>query len=180
MSRFLIRPYREQDVAGLYAAADESRREIARWMGWMSDAYSPEDTAAWVRQAIDSWQAAQAYEHVITDATDSSIVGACGLNLMNRVNGFCNLGYWVRASRFGEGAGRAATLQLRDFAFGTLGLNRLEIVIADGNHFSRHVAESAGAKYEGVREMRLAISGLVHDAHMYVFLNPAAHRAARA
>ena len=86
MSRFLIRPYREQDVAGLYAAADESRREIARWMGWMSDAYSPEDTAAWVRQAIDSWQAAQAYEHVITDAADGSIVGACGLNLLNRVN----------------------------------------------------------------------------------------------
>ena len=120
MSRFLIRPYREHDVAGLYAAADESRREIARWMGWMSDAYSPEDTAAWVRQAIDSWQAAQAYEHVITDAADGSIVGACGLNLLNRVNGFCNLGYWVRASRFGEGAGRAATLTCSDATLNAL------------------------------------------------------------
>ena len=87
------------------------------------------------------------------------------------------LGYWVRASRIGEGATRQAALLLRDFGFGTVGLNRLEIVVADGNGFSRKVAESVGAVYEGLQRLRLKVGDVAHDAHMYAFLNPAAKRA---
>jgi predicted enzyme related to lactoylglutathione lyase len=95
---------------------------------------------------------------------------------LNRVNGVCNLGYWVRSSRLGEGAAWQAALLLRDFGFGTLGLNRLEIVVADGNHFSRKVAESTGAVYEGLQQLRLKVGEISHDAHVYTLLNPAAKR----
>jgi hypothetical protein len=35
MSTFSIRPYRLEDIDEIYAAADESRQHVARWMGWM-------------------------------------------------------------------------------------------------------------------------------------------------
>jgi ribosomal-protein-serine acetyltransferase len=177
MSTFRIRPYRLDDLDEIYAAAHESREHVGRWMGWMTSSYSRDDASKWVEHAVASWESGDEYEHLIIDSTDGSIAGACGLNLLNRINGVCNLGYWVRTSKLGRGAARQAALLLRDFGFETVGLNRLEIVVADGNSFSRKVAESTGATYEGLQRLRLKVGDAAHDAHMYAFLNPAAKRA---
>jgi ribosomal-protein-serine acetyltransferase len=176
MSTFAIRPYRLEDIDDVYAAAAESREHVAPWMGWMTPEYSRDDTAKWVEQAVASWESGTSFEHLIIDTADGAIVGSCGLNQLNHVNGMCNLGYWVRSSRLGEGAARQAALLLRDFGFGTVGLNRLEIVVADGNRFSRKVAESTGAVYEGLQQLRLKVGEISHDAHVYALLNPAAKR----
>ena len=40
---FHIRPYRPGDADAVYAAADESRGMIAKWMGWMTLDYSRQD-----------------------------------------------------------------------------------------------------------------------------------------
>jgi ribosomal-protein-serine acetyltransferase len=180
MTSFTLRPYRLSDVSEVYAAADESREMIAKWMGWMTEEYSRADTAAWVEHAIQSWHQGDAYEHLIIDSTTGSIVGSCGLNHLNRVNGVCNLGYWVRQSRLGEGAALQAAWRLRDFGFQALGLNRLEIVVAVGNHYSRAVAAGTGAVYEGVQQMRLKVGDVAHDAHMYALLRPTSVRAPHA
>ena len=177
MNSFGIRPYRLDDLDEIYAAADESREHIGRWMGWMTPEYSRDDSAKWVEHAVASWEREDAYEHLIIDSADGSVAGACGLNLLDRTNCVCNLGYWVRASRIGHGAARQAAQLLRDFGCGTVGLNRLEIVVADGNTFSRKVAESTGATYEGLQRLRLKVGDIAHDAHMYALLNPAARRA---
>lgn len=179
MSTFGIRSYRLEDVDEVYAAADESREHVGRWMGWMTLDYSREDVAKWVEHAIAAWERGDEYEHLIIDTADGAIVGACGLNCLNRVNGFCNLGYWVRASRIGEGAACQAALLLRDFGFATLGLNRLEIVVAEGNTFSQKAAESTGAVYEGLLRLRLKVGDTAHDARMFALLNPAATTAGR-
>lgn len=175
MSTFSIRPYQLEDVDAVYAMSDESREHVARWMGWMTPSYSRDDAARWVEQAVGSWEREEAYEHLIIDA-DGALVGSCGLNQLDRANGNCNLGYWVRVSRLGEGAARQAAMLLRDFGFNTLGLNRLEIVVAVGNEFSRRVALSTGAVDEGIRAMALKIGEFSHDAHVHALLNPAAKR----
>lgn len=170
MNTFTIRPYKMDDLHDVYAAADESRQHVAKWMGWMTPTYSLEDARAWVEHAIESWESGDSYEFVITDSVDQRIVGSCGLNCLNKKDLFCNLGYWVRASYLGRGAARQATLALREFGFNTLGFNRLEIVIADGNSFSRRIAESVNAHYEGLLRKRLTNGPLVYDAHMYALL----------
>jgi GrpB-like predicted nucleotidyltransferase (UPF0157 family)/RimJ/RimL family protein N-acetyltransferase/SAM-dependent methyltransferase len=168
---FAIRPYRADDAEGIYAAVDESRGPLGKWMRWMTPSYSLEDARAWVGHAIQARESGESYEFVIVDARDGGIVGSCGLNALNRSEQFCNLGYWVRASRRGQGAARQAVLALREFGFNELKLNRLEIVIADGNEASRRVAERAGAIYEGLLKKRLMVGDAAHDAHMYAFLN---------
>jgi ribosomal-protein-serine acetyltransferase len=176
VSTFSIRPYRLEDIDAVYAMADESREHVARWMEWMTQDYSRDHAAKWVEFAIASWEREEAYEHVIVDEV-GNLVGSCGLNHLNRQYGICNLGYWVRASRLGEGAARQAALLLRDFGFGTVGLRRLEIVVAIGNEFSRRVALSTGAVDEGIQRMRIKIGDVSHDAHMHALLNPDAPRA---
>ena len=127
MSVFRIRPYRLEDVAEIYAAADESRDYVGKWMGWMTPDYSRKDAQAWVEHAVSAWESGSAFEHVIVDVSNQGIVSSCGLNCLNRKDLVCNLGYWVRASRLGEGAAKQAAILLGDFGFRTLGFNRLEI-----------------------------------------------------
>jgi ribosomal-protein-serine acetyltransferase len=171
MSEFSIRPYQLEDVAEVYAASHESREHVGKWMEWMTPDYSRKDAQTWVEHAVSAWESGSEYEHVIVDANNQGIVGCCGLNCLNRKDLVCNLGYWVRASRLGEGAAKQAALLLRDFGFRTLGFNRLEIVVAVGNSHSQRVAESVGARYEGIQRMRLKVGDVVHDAHMYAFIN---------
>ena len=171
MSEFNIRPYQLEDVAEIYAASDESRNHVGKWMGWMVPDYSQKDAQAWVEHAVSAWESGSEYEHVIVDAHNQGIVGSCGLNCLNRKDLVSNLGYWVRASRLGQGAAKQAALLLRDFGFRTLGYNRLEIVVAVGNSHSQRVAESVGAQYEGIQRMRLKVGEVAHDAHMYALIN---------
>ena len=83
---------------------------------------------------------------------DDTFLGVCSLSHIHPVYHFCNLGYWIRSSRRGQGlAGRAARLAAR-FAFERLNLIRVEIVIAAENTASQKAAEKIGAHREGIAE----------------------------
>jgi RimJ/RimL family protein N-acetyltransferase len=66
--------------------------------------------------------------------------------------------------------GTAATLLAARFGLGTLGLQRLELVVPTGNKASQRVAEKAGAIWEGIFRKRLCIRGRLHDAAIYSFV----------
>lgn len=107
------------------------------------------------------------FAFAITDAKSRSILGGCSLSHIHPVYHLCNLGYWVRTSRHGEGiAVRAARLAAR-YAFEKAGLIRVEIVMGIENAASRRVAEKAGAHYEGILRNRMVVGRNIYDAHMY-------------
>lgn len=76
---------------------------------------------------------------------DGRFLGGCGVNQINRIHRFGNLGYWVRTSATRHGVAGEAVRQVAEFAFRSTDLVRLEIVCAVGNDASRRVAERAGA-----------------------------------
>ena len=78
------------------------------------------------------------------DARDDAFIGGCGTQI-HYGHRFANLYYWVRSSRAGQGAASSATLLLARFGLTSLGLQRIEIVVATGNHASKQVAEKVGA-----------------------------------
>jgi RimJ/RimL family protein N-acetyltransferase len=98
------------------------------------------------------------------------MLGAASLSHIHPVYRFCNLGYWVRTTRRGQGlAARAARLAAQ-FAFEQVGLIRVEVVIAAGNAASLRVAEKSGARREGVLRERLLVREQIHDAVMFSFV----------
>ncbi len=82
------------------------------------------------------------------------------------------LRYWVRSSATRAGVATAAVHALRDWAFLTTDLIRLEIVVAIGNLASLRVAEKSGATREGIQRSRLLLHGRAHDAVMYSLTRP--------
>jgi len=168
--RFELRPYDLSCLPALYEAAIESRKEISPWMAWIHGDYTLKDAELWTTRCVDTWAAQSEFEFVIYDTEDGFPAGSCGLNNINRKDMVSNLGYWVRTSKTRLNAATQATLLLKDFGLKVVGLNRLEIVVADGNNASRRVAEKAGALYEGRQRRRVQVGDKVYDAHMYALI----------
>ena len=168
--RFELRPYSLGVAEALYRAADESRQAVGRWMAWMHPAYDLVECEAWVGRAVADWDAGTSYQFVIFDSDDGQVVGSCGLNMINRIDLVCNLGYWVRTSKCGLGAAGEAARLIWRFGIDVVALNRLEIVVAIGNGASQRVAEKIGAIDEGVQRSRLRVGEEMHDARMFACL----------
>jgi ribosomal-protein-serine acetyltransferase len=164
-----IRPYRADDATALFAAARESVNEIFPWLEWCHPGYSLAEAEAWAGSREKLFAEGVEYAFAIVDS-EGTFLGGCGLNQINRVHRFANLGYWVRTSQAGRGVAPAAVRLVAGFAFAETDLVRLEIVCAVGNRRSQRVAEKSGAVREGVLHDRLLFHGKPHDAVMYAIL----------
>jgi RimJ/RimL family protein N-acetyltransferase len=164
----LLRPFHLDDAPHLCCAIRESLTELKPWMSWAIDSYDEQAAREYITIARARWGEHTFYAFAIMRG--SMFLGACTLSSLHSIYRFCNLGYWVRTSCHGQGiAGRAAKLAAR-FAFEHLGLIRVEIVIAVGNHASVRVAEKIGAHDEGILLNRIAVGKSIYDAHMYSLL----------
>ena len=162
-----LRPFRMEDAVQLYEAVRESLADIKPWMSWAYDGYSLDDVNSFIKMSRAGWEEKTQYGFAIVDAQTGDVLGSCGLNHIHPVYHLCNLGYWVRSSRHGEGlAGRAALLTAR-YGFEHGGIIRAEVVMAVGNEKSRRVAEKIGAHYEGILLNRMVIGKVIAAAHMY-------------
>jgi ribosomal-protein-serine acetyltransferase len=163
----LLRPPRPDDVPALNEAVHESLAELHPWMDWATEAYDEAAARRWLEFAQLYWEHFSGFQFAITDAGNGQYIGNCSVDGINPKSRSCNLGYWVRTSRTGQGiASRAAHLAAR-FAFETAGLVRVEIAIAVGNIASQRAAEKAGAHYEGILSNHMVVRTDMYDAVMY-------------
>jgi ribosomal-protein-serine acetyltransferase len=163
----LMRPFHVRDAEETYPAVRESLTDLKPWMSWAHDAYSLQDAKEFIRVTRARWEEGTLYAFVITDAKSGSVLGGCSLSHIHPVYHLCNLGYWVRSSRRGEGIAVRATKLAARYAFEKIGLIRVEIVMAVNNKPSWRVAEKAGAHYEGILHNRMVVGREIYDAHMY-------------
>lgn len=166
----LLRPFQVDDSELLYQAIRESLEDLKPWMSWAHDEYSRQEADSFIRITRARWEEDTLYAFAIIDALSGDVLGGCSLSHKHPVYHFCNVGYWVRSSRNGQGiAGRAAKLAAR-FGFENGGIIRAEVVIALENEKSRRAVEKIGAHYEGILLNRMVVGKAIYDAHMYSLL----------
>lgn len=165
--RFLLRPFAMADAPAFAAAVRESAASLGPWMGWAHAAYTVDEARSWIAFCETARAAGHAHEFGIFLDDGATLVGGAGLNQLNTVHAFCNLGYWVRASGQRQGAALAAVQALARYGFDELKQARVEIVIADGNLPSMAVARKAGALHECLARKRLQLRGAAVDAHVF-------------
>lgn len=164
---YLFRPFDDGDAPLFVEAVRESDATVGRWMSWAHSGYVESDALVWFARCAQGRASGASHEFGIFDAESGTLVGGCGLNQFNAVNGFCNLGYWVRETRQRRGAALASIQALTRFAFEELGLGRVEIVVAAGNCPSLAVATKAGALRECLARNRLKVHGRFTDAYVF-------------
>jgi RimJ/RimL family protein N-acetyltransferase len=167
-----IRSYETEDAEALWEAVRESVTDLSPWLPWCDASYSLADATKWATEHARPAAAGHELAFAIVGPS-GEYLGGCGINQINSIHRFGNLGYWVRTTATGRGVATSAVRQVAEFAFRATDLVRLEIVCALGNVRSQRVAERAGATREGVLRNRLLIRGKRLDAVMYSLVRQA-------
>ena len=162
-----LRAPRRSDAAELYAAVRASLPELVPWMAWAHADYAEVESAEWARRAARAFADGLEFQFVARAVATGEVLGTIGLNAMDRLNRWANLGYWIRSDRAGLGFATRGSKLVTGFGFGELGLGRVEILAAVGNARSQAVAERLGALREGVLRRRLRVGDEVQDAAVF-------------
>jgi RimJ/RimL family protein N-acetyltransferase len=141
-----IRPYHEDDVAGLYDRSAHSLPEMMPFLPWAHEAYSLEDSQRWVDWAMQNWQFQSQYDFVIESTADNKFLGGVGILELNPLQHTGKLGYWVGTQYTGKGIATQASQLAIAFAKTRLKLRSLYIDVQTKNIASILVAKKLGAK----------------------------------
>ncbi|WP_120965377.1 GNAT family N-acetyltransferase [Comamonas sp. lk] len=154
----VLRAFEDSDARAMTAATYESLATVGRWMDWCQPGFSEATALAWFSMCRESLASGNAHEFGIFSAK-GELLGGAGLNAINHEHRFCNLGYWVKQSAQRQGIALRTMQTLLPYAFQTLGMQRVEIVVATGNTASESVARKYGATRECMARNRLQLHG---------------------
>lgn len=118
-----------------------------------------ESLASHVRNAADG----TGMPFCVTDEATGAILGQVGIGVISRPLRTGRVGYWVLPEARGRGVATRALLLAMDWAFGELGLHRMELDHALGHDASCRIAERCGFSYEGTLRDAMWEAGR-HDA----------------
>lgn len=169
--RVLVRPYADEDAAGLWDAIQASKAHLAPWLTWVNEHQRLEDTLEYVRRARASWLLREDLPVAIVARETGQIVGGSGLHHVNwRINLF-EIGYWLRQDAEGRGYVHETVQLLSRLAFNELGANRVQLRIDTANVRSRRVAERLGFVLEGtLRRSAPRLDGPPADMDVFALL----------
>ena len=143
--RFQLRAWEAGDEHALAALLDEPA--VARWTPHPSP-YTLADATARVAEDAACWAAGTRAELGVREATTGGLLAVVGLYRLTSTD--AEVGWATAAAARGQGVASEAVAALCRWAFGGLGLLRLEARVEVGNSASRRVAEKAGFALEGV------------------------------
>lgn len=165
-----FRAFDDSDADNFAAAARESVGAVGQWMSWCNPDFSRQDALDWFQLCRVAFAAGSAHEFGVFSEETGEFLGGAGLNAINHEHLFCNLGYWVRQSAQRRGVALRSVRALAPYAFKTLGMQRVEIVIASGNIPSAGVAHKSGAQFECVARNRLQLHDVAVSASVFSIL----------
>jgi ribosomal-protein-serine acetyltransferase len=157
----------ESDAAAAYAVVDAERDRLREWLPWV-DGTVDETVERDFLRSIEQVNAIGTGLHA-TIRRDREFAGFVGLRL-DPLRRSAEVGYWLAERAVGQGVMTRSVSAIVGLAFGDLGMHRVELLAAVGNHRSRAIAERLGMSFEGIRrEAEELPSGWV-DLAMYAVL----------
>ena len=175
-------PPLEDDAVRVRAwRADDLRARVDAWrdpelMRFMLQAAPPEPSLAaareWLALRERRRERGDALFLVIADRSSDRALGSVWLWQLNRNELRAEIGYWLLREARGRGAATRAVRLVSRYAFGRLGLERLDLFTLPDNDGSRRVAERAGFNEEGLlrayrrrgdERVDMVVYGLVRD-----------------
>jgi ribosomal-protein-serine acetyltransferase len=137
----MIRLIQHTDAERIWALVELNREYLRKWLPWLDGNISIDDTRKFITDSLTGYEQKTSMVHVIVD---DQVCGICGFNTFNPSIKAGFIGYWISKDHQGKGLVTEACRALEDIGFGSLGLNKIEIHVANGNVPSRKVAERLG------------------------------------
>jgi len=172
--RVLVRPYRAKDTPAVWAAIEESREHLERWMPWVRSLRSLDDERTAMIRSQARWRTWRAQEDLtvgIFRRSTGAFLGGTGLHRINWAVRSFEIGYWIRRTAEGSGYVTEAVQLLARLAFDRLGANRVDIRMDPRNVRSRRVPERLGFVFEGIlRRCAPDVAGAPSDRCVFALI----------
>lgn len=163
-----VRAWEEADVAALVDAMQD--RTISRWAHRVPWPYGRAEGEGFVAMAAAARAAETAAHLAVVSADSGSLLGGVALAAVDRDDRSASLGYWVALAARNHGVARRSSRLVVSWAFGTLGIERIELHCEPGNVPSQRVAEAAGFRREGLLRGHLRTKEGRRDSLVYGLL----------
>ena len=167
-----LRPWRATDASVVAAAYDEPGIRQ-----WHSRSMTVDEALAWIgdwpqrwrREAGAGWAIVDAGGDGVNDGVDGvgGVLGQISLRSIDLAGGLAEISYWVLPEARGRGLAAAALGVLTEWAFGVLGLHRIEVLHSTRNEASCRVAQRAGYPYEATLRSNVLHADGWHDMHLH-------------
>jgi RimJ/RimL family protein N-acetyltransferase len=164
--RIRIRPYEENDAAGMFECVSQSIKEMKAYLPWVHDRFSLQDCKNWIYNAQMIWPTGRQYDFVIEErGMAKRFLG--GVGLLNVNPPYAILGYWLRTDFTGKGITTEACQLVFEFAKEVLGLEEITIYMSEGNAGSIAIANKLGAKYVETKKNHEFVDGQQLNCRFY-------------
>jgi [ribosomal protein S5]-alanine N-acetyltransferase len=169
--------YLRQPVMGDYAAWAElralSRQHLTMWEPlWTRDELARSAFRRRLRQYQREMREDQGYAFLMFREADAALLGGLTIsNIRRGVAQSASVGYWMGLPHVRRGHMTEAMRAIVPFAFGTLGLHRLEAACLPHNAPSARVLEKSGFRREGTARRYLKINDVWQDHDLYALLH---------
>jgi ribosomal-protein-alanine N-acetyltransferase len=166
--RLILRPPRTSDAKALSIAMRDNAEHLAPWLP--SGACAP--AARKVRVLAEKiaeqrklWRLDHGYALLVFEkGNERAVIGRAQINAIVRgVFQNAYLGYWIAASKQGQGLMTEAVRGAVSWAFSSVGLHRVQAAVIPRNAGSLRVLEKVGFRREGLAERYLKIAGRWQD-----------------
>jgi len=164
--RLVLRAWRDDDAVTVRTAF--GCPDIQRWHVRRMD--SDDEARAWIADWVKRWDAETDASWAIADSRDDQPVGQVGLRTISLFEATAQLSYWVLPAARGKGVAAQAVQTLTQWAFETLGLNRLFLQHSTANLASCRVASKASFRVEGTLRNSMLHADGWHDVHLHARL----------
>lgn len=137
-----------EDAEELFQLSDQSRDHLRTWLPWIDFTKTVEDTQGFIKSSLKRY--AENNGWTVCILWEGRIAGIVDFHELDYNNKRTSIGYWMGEEFKGRGLLTRACRELFDYAFHTLGMNRIEIRAAEQNVKSRAVPERLGFVQEGL------------------------------
>ena len=162
-SDIILRPWRRSDVPSLERYAN-NRKIWLNVRDRFPHPYTRRDAEEWISFCETNCE--PLVNFAITLA-DEAIVGI-GCELLADVHRrTTEIGYWLGEPFWGRGFATAALLQMTEYAFTTLAMERIQALVFEWNAASARVLEKAGYVLEGRMRRSILKDGRLGDSYLY-------------
>jgi len=165
-----LEPMGQKHVSELQEAA----RDGALWELWFTVVPAPDETEAYVAEALRGLQEGHMLPWVVRDLESGAVIGSTRYHDIVAEIDRVEIGYtWYGESRQRTHVNTSCKLMLLEHAFETLGCRVVGLRTDNFNYRSQKAIEALGAKKDGIiRHHKARKDGTVRDSHVYSIILP--------
>lgn len=154
--RLVLRRFVAEDAPAF--AAYRGEPAVARYQSW-DETYSTADAERFIASLADAdpGEPGEWFQFAVADRATDVLVGDCALHVDGRDPGRAEIGYTLAPAHQGRGFATEAVDALVGYAFGTLGIERIQATADERNAPSIRVLERLG--FEAVARVHTTFKG---------------------